>query len=266
MYRQVQHHECVALPTNALTSSTGDQMCRMMDAFLQRKRLFQYHEKLHGVVVNVAVDCFRGCTHQRHVWSLAPDAHYVHVPCTYHASVLMMKPGERFTGTVKHMRERGLVFTAQGFDVEFLVHKDRPGKRGLAASTEATTTTPTVLNIEPRPIPDSLWRPGAFAMLVFEGVTRPDGPCATIDPAFVEAEAEVQAPDQMVSDASELLFALDAMAMGSSSSSSSSSSNSSSTTGGPTASTTKRATKPSTKKRIRTPPTTTTTAASSPSI
>ena len=214
MFRQLQHTEAISIPTTALVSTTAQHMNRILQAFLHRKRLYQYHEKLHGVVVNATVDCFGSCTHSRHVWPVQPDSCFVHVPCTYHANVLTMKPGDRFSGVVKQTSPLGLIFSASGHEVDFLVYKDpiRPLR---------STHTDTALAIDPRPIPDSLWRQGAFATLVFEGVSAVDGPYASIDPAFTDSQPVAQPPDVMMSDARELLFELDSMLSGGGSSKSS---------------------------------------------
>ena len=229
MFRQVHYTEPIPIPTTALISPTAHHMHRILQAFVQRKRLFQYHEKLHGVVVNVQVDCMNDssqsslsgptslpgtCAHQRHVWPVVPDSFYVQIPTSYHANVLSMKPGDRLSAVVKKTCPLGLIFTASDHDVDFLVYKDdgKPNKPGVE------------FTVEPRPIPDSLWRPGSFAMLVFEGVSATDGPYASIDPTYAEPAELPQAPELMLTDARELLFELDAMMASSSSSSSSQSS------------------------------------------
>jgi hypothetical protein len=195
MFRQAHHSERVPIPTSALVCTTKPQLNKILQAFVQRKRLFQYHEKLHGVVVNVQVDCFNPttpCTHTRHVWPMTANCSFVHVPCTYHCMVLSLKPGDRVPCTVKQVDPRGLLCTAKNSetsnspDLDFIVFKDAA-------------------------IPDLLWLPGTFLMLVFEGVSSTDGPYGVVAPEFVAKQPTVEAPGLMLSDARELLFELDAM-------------------------------------------------------
>lgn len=200
MFRDTQLSERVSIPTSALVCPSKNQLNLILQAFVQRKRLYKYHERLHGMITKVQVNCFhptQPCAHASHVWSTPADCHYVHVLCTYQCTVLNAKPGDRLPSKVKSIDSRGLVCTVGDSELDVIVYKNDKNQ---------STSEP-----EPRSIPDALWRPGAFTVLVFEGISPTDGPYASIAPESIQNIPFSDAPSLLLTNdpEPESIFELD---------------------------------------------------------
>jgi len=183
MWKESQLSEHIPIPTSALVCPSRNQLNLILQAFVERKRLFKYHERLNGVITKILVNCFhpsQRCSHTSHTWLTPTDCHYVRVHCSYQCTVLNLAPGDRVPVKVKSIDSRGLVCESSSDNLTMLVYNNSSASRS---------------------IPDFLWRPGSFTMLVFEGVHPQDGPYGTIAPESIEQnEAFGEAPSMLLTD------------------------------------------------------------------
>jgi hypothetical protein len=111
--------------------------------------------------------------------------------------LLNLKPGDRLFSNVKSLDSRGLICSTTN-NIDFRVYHHQ-----YLNNPHPNQTQPLTPQVMSRPIPDSLWRVGAFATLAFAGVSPKDGPYATIAPesmsdnSHTEALGSLPLPDEV---------------------------------------------------------------------
>ena len=197
MYQQATVTETVSLPPIAVTVQSASQLNKILQAFIQRKWLCQYHPALKGVVVNVQVRCFdrtTPCDHERHLWTIPRESQFVRLLCTFQARYLALQRGDRLPSTVKRIEPTGLLFQSAEQELELLVREQSANEPGAA-----------------RTIPEHLWRIGAFATVLFEGVSLTEGVLGSISPESRQPVPSDDVSDALVGDARDYLQELDSM-------------------------------------------------------
>lgn len=118
------------------------------------------------------------------------------MPVSVTFQILKLMPGEKVYGSAKRITSEGIYFQMGDSQMELYVAEKGGSEPGVS-----------------RCIPEHLWRIGAFAQLVFQGVSMEKGAYATVSEESFRPtmSAEEQASESLMGEAKDYLQALDDM-------------------------------------------------------